>query len=379
MQAGSTRTRCASKVPPVRRLLVLLALLAAAALAAGCGSDKASGPAALAPANAFIYAEAKLSPEGAQKQAVEDLIAKFPGSGTPGQRIQALLEGVFQQSKSGLSFEQDVKPWLGDKAAFFAGSPGRNGQVQNGAGLIATDDEGKTNAALERVAKGAKQRSYKGHDYRLIAADKPVGVYEDGHGPAAAGVVNGFLVIGTEPGFKQAVDVAEGDKSIDGTDAYDKALADVPGDRLGFFYFNGKALIESAQGVPDQFLAGYRKLFSKPYVATLKADAAGLEVAAKLSRDAVAGLIPILGEGTDFVGELPGDSWVAFGQPELGKALDRSIGLFASSLGGRDTVAKLLRNASGLDLDRDLLGWMGNFGAFARGERVSDVNGAVVI
>jgi uncharacterized protein DUF3352 len=363
----------------VRRLLLLLALLGAAVAAAGCGSDKASGPAALAPAKAVFYAEATLAPEGEQKRAVESLIAKFPGSGSPGQRIQALLESVFRETRTGLSFEQDVKPWLGDKAAFFAGGPARDGDLQDGAFLIATNDEGKTNDALDRAGKGAKQRSYKGHDYRLITKPGVTRVYTDASDQVAAGVVKGFLVVGSEAGFKQAVDVADGDTSLDGADDFDQALADVPDDRLGFFYFNGKALVESANAVPDAFRASYRKIFKKPYAATLKADAAGFEFAAKLSRDAVAGFAPFLGEGTDFVGELPGDSWLALGQPEFGKALNRSIDLFAANLGGRDTIAKLLRNAAGLDLDRDVLGWMGDFGMFARGQRIRDLSAGVVI
>jgi hypothetical protein len=44
-----------------------------------------------------------------------------------------------------------------------------------------------------------------------------------------------------------------------------------------------------------------------------------------------------------------------------------------------EAIEQQLRAATGLDLDRDVLGWMGDFGVFVRGTSVDDVNGALVV
>ena len=77
--------------------------------------------------------------------------------------------------------------------------------------------------------------------------------------------------------------------------------------------------------------------------------------------------MPFFGEGSDLVNELPADSWLALAQPDLGKVLDYYVEAFGQSVGGRDAVAGQFQALTGLDLDRDLLGWMGDFGVFVRG------------
>src|SRR5918998_1653758 len=127
-----------------RILLTLIALLAAIAVAAGCGNDgsSSSGAASLAPAGAMIYGEATLDPEDDQQADIDALIEKFPGEGSAGERIRGLLEKAFAESETGLSFKNDIEPWLGDEAGFFVSSvtPGGDG---SGAVLVATDDEGE--------------------------------------------------------------------------------------------------------------------------------------------------------------------------------------------------------------------------------------------
>src|ERR671925_1372179 len=86
-------------VRAVARYSLVLALLAVALLAAACGSDKKSGAAQLTPSGAIFYGQATLDPEGGQKKSLERLIAKFPGSGPPGQRVQDLLERALREDR----------------------------------------------------------------------------------------------------------------------------------------------------------------------------------------------------------------------------------------------------------------------------------------
>jgi Protein of unknown function (DUF3352) len=59
--------------------------------------------------------------------------------------------------------------------------------------------------------------------------------------------------------------------------------------------------------------------------------------------------------------------------------LDYYLGAFAASVGGRELIESQFRSATGLDLDRDLLAWMGDFAVFVRGTSVADLNGGIVI
>ena len=51
-------------------------------------------------------------------------------------------------------------------------------------------------------------------------------------------MLDGWVVLGNEAGFKAAVDTAEGGAQIGDDDAYKKALDGAPDQRLGFVYFN---------------------------------------------------------------------------------------------------------------------------------------------
>ena len=116
----------------MRKLLLILAAVSIAALVAiGCGKDDqaASGAAELVPAGAVIYGEATLKPEGDQKEAIDAILAKFPGGGQAGDRLKDLIEKALRESDAPVSFKEDIEPWLGDEAAFFV--TGQNSETQN--------------------------------------------------------------------------------------------------------------------------------------------------------------------------------------------------------------------------------------------------------
>jgi Protein of unknown function (DUF3352) len=339
---------------------VLVPVLAAL----GCGNDEgASSATSLAPAGSLAYGEVDLEPSGDQQQAIEALAAKFPGEGSAGERLRSLIEEGLRDSDAPISFEQDVEPWLGDTAAFFV----KGAQGQAAAALIATTDEDAARDALEKAFEGrAREKSYEGVDY--LAAD-------DG----AGGVVDGFLVVGNEAGFKQAVDTSDGGSALDGDERYEEATSDVAEDRLGLFYMNLPALLETVQRQPGaEAFRSFADLFEEPVVATFDADRDGVTFEAD-APGSLARTMPFFGEGSDLVNELPADSWLALAQPDLGKVLDYYVEAFGQSVGGRDAVAAQFQALTGLDLDRDLLGWMGDFGVFVRGTSMADLNGAVVI
>ena len=353
----------------MRKLTFPLAVLSIAAfVAVGCGKadEAASGAAELAPAGAVMYGEATLKPEGDQKEAIDAILAKFPGGGQAGDKLKDLIEKGLRESDAPVSFKDDIEPWLGDEAAFFVSSIGMTGEAQSAAGLIATEDEDKARAALEKSAEGKiTKKNYKDVEY-LTDESKEAGA-----------VFDGFVVLGSEAGVKAAIDTSKGGKPLSDDENYGKALEDAADDRLGLFYMNSPELLrslrQSGAPLPDSF----KQFFEEPLVATLDADKDGVVFEGTLPKEL--GAASLFGQASDLVEELPGDSWVAVGQSDFGKLLDFYVDAFAGVAGGRDAIEQQLRAATGLDLQKDVLDWMGDFGIFVRGRSVPELDGALIV
>ena len=349
----------------MRKLALLVALVSIPVLVAlGCGKDEAASSAtSVAPAGSLIYAEVDLDPSGNQKQAIDDLIDKFPGEGSAGERLRSLVEKGLRESDAPITFEDDVEPWLGDSAAFFI-TDANNGA---GAALIATDDEDAARDAIEKSFEGdAREKSYEGVDYFAS-------------GDAAGGVVDGFVVAGDERGFKAAVDASDGGSTLEDDERYEEATGDLAEDRLGLFYVNTPEFSRALQQQsPANPLGGLGGLFKEPVVATFDVDGDGVLLESEAPAS-MTGSLPFFGQGSDLVEEVPADSWLALAQPDLGKVVDHYIGTIGANVGGRDLIESQFRAATGLDLDRDLLGWMGDFAVFVRGTSVRELGGGIVV
>ena len=348
-----------------RILLTISALLATVVAATGCGSDRsaASSPSAIVPAGSFVYAEATLHPSADQQAAIESLISKFPGEGSAQERIRGLLEKAVSKSDLGLSYSKDIEPWLGDSAGFFVSSVSL-GHEQAAGAVIATDDEDAAQAAIDK-AKGGRDASYRGHDYRSFPSD------------VSAGIVDGWVVVGTRSGFRAAVDAAEDGKSLEDDDAYEKALAGAASQRLGFLYLDMRA-VAKAMGTATSLAGPFADFFKEPILATVDVTEQGVRLEANLPKS-LAAVLPILGKGSKVADDLPADSWLALSQPDLGETIGNLLDVLASSSGGRDAIEQQLQAATGLDLKRDVLSWMGDFSLFVRGTSVSELNGALVV
>ena len=340
----------------------------AAFVAVGCGKEDqaASGASELVPAGSVIYGEATLKPEGDQKEAIDAILAKFPGGGEAGDKLKDLIEKGLRESEAPISFKEDIEPWLGDEAAFFVSNLSPNGDAQSAAGLIATDDEDKAREALEKSAEGKlTKKDYKDVEYLTDESEE------------AGAVFDGFLVLGTEEGVKAAIDTSKGGKKLSEDESYKNALDDAADDRLGFVYMNSpellRALRESGTPLPDSF----GKFFEEPLVATLDADEDGVVFEGTLPEEI--GRASLFGQASDMVEELPGDSWLGMAQTDFGKLIDFYVDAFAGIAGGRDAIEQQLKQATGLDLQKDVIAWMGDFGVFVRGTSVSELDGALIV
>ena len=353
----------------MRKLILTLVLMSIAApVAVGCGSEgeAASGAAELVPAGAVMYAEATLKPEGDQKEAIDAILAKFPGGGQAGDKLKDLIEKGLRESDAPISFKEDIEPWLGDEAAFFVSGLNASGSPQSAAGLIATEDEDKARAALEKSAEGkVSTKTYKDVEYLTDETDE------------AGAVFDGFLVIGSEAGVKAAIDTSKGGETLSDDEQYGNALDDAADDRLGLFYVNSPELMRAVRESGTPFPDSFRKFFDEPVVATLDADEDGVVFEGTVPEDL--GRASFFGQASEVVTELPGDSWLALGQSDFGKLLDYYVEAFAGVAGGRDAIEQQFTAATGLDLQKDVLDWMGDFGIFVRGRSVPELDGALVV
>jgi Protein of unknown function (DUF3352) len=352
-----------------RFLLTLIVLLSTIAVATGCGNDSAGSSSAtsLAPASSLVYGEATLRPEGDQKAAIDELVSKFPGEGSAGDRVRRLMEKAFAESDSDLSYQDDIEPWLGDEAAFFVSNFAPDGNDADAALLVATEDEDATVDAIENDGD-VRTTEHRGHDLYLS---------KDSDGAAA--VLEGWLVLGTPGGVKAAIDTAEGGETIEGDERYEDTLADAPEDRLGFMYVNMPAFVRQLQGMPGAAALGqFRQIFEEPLLVTADAEESGVRFESTVP-SSLTQAFPIVAEGSGAAGELPADSWLAVAQPDLGQTVEGYLDLAGGAVGGREIIQQQLERSTGLDLERDVISWMGDWGAFVRGTSVAELDGAVVI
>ena len=112
-------------------------------------------------------------------------------------------------------------------------------------------------------------------------------------------------------------------------------------------------------------------------MATLDADKDGVTFEGSLPEEI--GRASLFGQASDLVEELPGDSWLGMAQTDFGKLIDFYVDAFAGMAGGRDTIEQQLKAATGLDLQKDVIDWMGDFGVFVRGTSVSELDGALIV
>jgi uncharacterized protein DUF3352 len=219
----------------MRRLITLAAVAAcAAAIAAGCNGDESSGG-ALESALAYVPAETPFAVaiatdvEGDQYQSLDDMLGRFPG----GNSIKQSLQQQIEQGDEGVSYEDDVRPLLGnpfvvsatDPASFIAGGSDNDFvaavQVEDTEALDRLVD--KTNPDEQGEVAGAT-------------------VYEDDGTPFA--VEDDMVVFaGSQEVLESALERADGDDSLP-EDTFERSLEVLPEDALARIYFDLQALIE---------------------------------------------------------------------------------------------------------------------------------------
>lgn len=366
-----------ASVGSVNRALAALAVLVAVVVA-GCGSNAGSGagdPAKLVPASTIAYASFEFDPEGDGAADFDAAFTKLIGS-DPSEKIKRTFADAIKEEGSKLDYEADVKPWLGGTvAAALTGF--RSGGDGDYAVLVESKDDDKAREAIEKDTSGLQtaKREYNGTDYTVL---------EDG---TANGIVDHYLVAGTEAGFKAVVDAAADDaKSLGASEQWKQSVGDRADGKVGLGFVDVKAMIRGvasqlpgAQGIATPLLAGALPI--KPFVATLEAkpDRLVMDLA---SPGTPQGKQALGAHSSTLIEDLPADSWFAMATPKLGKTLKLALQGFKQNplMSQRYAqMARQLRIASGLDIERDILAGLGDTGVFVRGSSKRTAGGGLVI
>jgi len=344
------------------------------------------------PADAVFYANVFLDPSAEQKMAIESLLKKFPDGGTPEEAGDQIAKWFDEAMKEGgLTFEEDVEPWLGKQIAIYVGKPATPGgeEEQELAALVATEDEGATLAALEKASRSEgvepKDATYKEVDYQtFIPTDAPT------EQEVAVGVTDGFLVVGSELAFKGVVD-SSGENTLAEADVYKEAVAKLSPDRVALFFYNldqvGEAL-ESAPGAPGaaetKELLDLTKGQSAAGAVYARETGMVIETSQSISEgEGFASAFQKLSD-VDLVPELSSDVWGAIAIGSFGDYIELALDSFTSAMAGTagadaGAVEQQFQAATGLDLKEDLLSWIGDTAFFVQGADLPSVGGGVLI
>jgi hypothetical protein len=366
------------------RFVPALAVLAAVAIPiAGCGDSSNSAgnagadPAAFLPAAAPVYVEAQVQPDGDLKANAATVAGKILRTGDPGGKIVGLLDKGLKDD--GASYAQDIAPWLGQRAGLAITGIGAGGKDPDIVAAVASKDDDAAQKFVDG-RKGASDREYRGVKYRYKADDD-----------LAAAVVDHAVVVGTERGFKSAIDARSGD-TLASSVTFKKARETVGTDGLGFVYADPGRFFDLAAGAAAGKAPGVDaaelKMFKGLLTGSgLQSVAAKLDVASNALRiDAAAIGVKTKvgsGDGPGAAAAVPAGSWLSVGVGDVGGTVTKAISSLGESgaTGGVDpaTLLQGLQSQLGVDVQKDLLSWMGDAALFVRGTSMDDLGGALVV
>jgi len=359
----------------IRPLFAALALAAATALGAGCGSDDSSGSkvAELAPAGVPIFAEAALQPSGDLKANTDAAAQKIAGVDDLGAFIVEELESSASGDGEPVDFEGEVEPWLGEHGAAYWDS----GDTDEANLIVETGDADLTQEFIDHQAEQSEEalesKSYEGVDYVFGGEDE-----------RAVGVVGDFLLATEgERRFKQAVDASDSGESLAAEDTFAKAIsAASEGSLLDVFIDVGALLEESGDQIDPQARQILRNAGVDPSEATAVASIVpGTDqVTVEFSSD-LAGQEAPTGDASELLGELPGNAFAAFAVSGFGNQVKQALDSLDEE-GIPDTVppGQLKKGLKQLGIDLEKLsGSLQDAGVFAVGNNERSLGGALVL
>jgi len=202
---------------------------------AGCGGGGASSggpdPATAIPANAGIYFEAVVRPEGDVRDDALAAAGKLLGTPTPEKALRDFFDkNAKDDNGKPLNWERDFAPWIAERAGGWTSTSDDDDRFVLAVGIA---DEDKAKDFVKRTTAKERKASYKGVDYTLDAKRNATGISGD------------FVLVGSEAEFKRSIDAQKGD-SLAEAKRYKDSVGALDKNRLGTLYIDPKPLIDVA-------------------------------------------------------------------------------------------------------------------------------------
>lgn len=187
----------------------IVAIGVSAALVMGTGAFAAASlsgggpqPEDVLPSGAIAFAKLDLDPSAEQKERVFALTKRFPSAAKEIRSADSLREDLLRVAleDSGLDYDEDVAPWVGDRVGVVALPSG--GEEPDVLAAVAHTDAAAAREALTRAAEDEDLAFVVLDDYALIGDDQAV--------VDAAARADEHLA--DDEGFTEAVDALEGDQ-----------------------------------------------------------------------------------------------------------------------------------------------------------------------
>jgi hypothetical protein len=297
--------------------------------------------AAMAPAGTAAYVNVYLEPSAGQQLNLAELIGRLPGfadAATLDAKVDQIIGTLL--SGTGIDYQAEVKPWLGDQLAI-AAWPAADGSTEAEAVVIMdVKDRPAADDALAGVL-GSQSSGGASETYRGI-------VLQIGDGTAYAFVEDALVIGPVAASLHPIIDVIEGAASLAGRPEFAAAMSRIPADYLASIFVDVAALVGGTSQVDGLSTAS----------AALIAEPEGLRLTGSLPFDGqVDGFADERSVVVDWMPSESVASAVIFGLPQTLEAVESSIG--GTEGGGEvlsllDTVRALAAFGLGLDVDADL-------------------------
>jgi hypothetical protein len=222
----------------MRLLAFTASILACAVLAAGCNGDESSGGAlesslAYVPPNTPFAVAIDTDVEGDQYQSLDEVIGRFPSGDSLGRMLQDQIE----QGAGGVSYEDDVRPLLGNPFVVSATDPASFIDESEDEDFVAAIQVADTDALDELIAKTEAREDGEVAGATVFEDDGTVFAVED----------EMVVFAGTRELLEDALERADGDDHLD-VDTFERSLEGLPEQALARIYVELQSLLEQEPG-----------------------------------------------------------------------------------------------------------------------------------
>jgi hypothetical protein len=307
-------------------IALLVAIVLVIVLAVGSNEPPpAIGAAQLVPASALLYVNISTDPTRPAVKRALAVAQRLPGSALLTSAFTTRLDSILAGSRpSGAAdFDADVRPWLGDEAAFAV----LNTTTSTAGSLIVLSIRNHARARAFLNGAGAAPHG----SYRAVA------LLREPSGTTLA-FVRGYLILGQPASVRAAIDVAAGGApALAGSSVYRRAASGEPADRVIDGYVSG-AGVARLLAVRPGLLGVVGTLLQRPSLGGVTISISAVSPGARIRLHSVLtqGAKPPPSISPTLTAAMPAGSTVVYDAPNLARAAPRILAAGAVlGIGGR--------------------------------------------